>query len=128
MVAAVVSRTRLVVDAEAMAKIDTELASAIGGWGTLSADKLQSAIDYWVDRDDPAAVRRAEISARGRHVDVFNGPDGSGLASMEGALFAADAAALDQRLDDDGRDGVPRRSAHTRAAPRRRAGRSGPRW
>ncbi|OBI84377.1 HNH endonuclease signature motif containing protein [Mycobacterium sp. E740] len=99
MVAAVVTRTRLIGDPEAMAKVDTELAAHIGGWGSLSVQKLQNEIDYWVDRYDPAAVRRTELSARGRFVDVHDPKDGSGTASVEAWLFAADAAALDARLD-----------------------------
>ncbi len=64
-VAAVVARTRLVKDRDAMAKVDTEIAAHITAWGSLSVDKTQTAIDYWVDRYDPAAVRRTEDAARG---------------------------------------------------------------
>ncbi|MCV7240505.1 HNH endonuclease signature motif containing protein [Mycolicibacterium celeriflavum] len=99
MVAAVAARTRLVRDPDAMAKVDTELAAQIGGWGSLSVEKLQNAIDYWVDRYDPAAVRRSESHARGRYVDIYDPDDGSGTASIQGSLLATDADALDQRLD-----------------------------
>jgi hypothetical protein len=99
LVAAVVSRTRLVHDRAALAKVDTEIAAHIGAWGTLSVDKTQNEIDYWVDRYDPAAVRRTEYAARGRHVDVRPPDNGSGTADIEGQLLATDAEALDQRLD-----------------------------
>jgi Domain of unknown function (DUF222) len=99
MVAAIVTRTRLVLDAEAIATIDTELGAVIGAWTTLSTDKLHTAIDYWVDRYDPAALRRTELSARGRHVDIHHPHDGTGRSSLDGTLFACDAAAVDQRLD-----------------------------
>jgi hypothetical protein len=99
LVAAVVARTRLIHDRDALAKVDTEIAAHVTSWGSLSVEKTQTEIDYWVDRYDPAAVRRTEYSARGRHVDVHKPEDGSGTASIEALLLATDAEALDQRLD-----------------------------
>ena len=111
LVAAVIARTRLIVDDQARAKVDRALAARISGWGPLSAAKTETEIDYWVDRYDPAALRRAEDHARGRYVDVHAGTDGSGTASIEALLFATDADALDRRLDAMARavcDGDPR--------------------
>ena len=99
LVNAIVYRTALITDADARAKVDTELAAAVGGWGSLSMAKVEAAIDFWVDRYDPHALRRVELSSRGRHVDVVAGKDGSGLSWIDGKLFSPDAAALDQRLD-----------------------------
>ncbi|HEX9832464.1 MAG TPA: DUF222 domain-containing protein, partial [Mycobacterium sp.] len=99
MAAAVVSRTRLVHDRDALAKVDTEIAAHILEWGSLSVDKTRTAIDYWVDRFDPAAVRRTEDAVRGRHVDIHTPDHGSGTADIEGHLLATDAEALDQRLE-----------------------------
>jgi Domain of unknown function (DUF222) len=99
LVNAIVSRTRLIKDPEAMAKVDTELAAVVGGWGALSVAKTEAAIDYWVDRYDPRGLVRTELSARGRHVDVKPTDSGSGLSWIEGTLFNHDAAALDKRLD-----------------------------
>ncbi|WP_006242967.1 HNH endonuclease signature motif containing protein [Mycolicibacterium tusciae] len=99
MVAAVVSRTRLIKDSDALAKVDTELAAHVAGWGSLSADKTRTEIDYWVDRYDPAAVRRSEDRVRGCHVDIRKPDDGSGTADIEAQLLATDAEALDQRLE-----------------------------
>ncbi|HEY6648550.1 MAG TPA: DUF222 domain-containing protein, partial [Mycobacterium sp.] len=99
LVNAIVSRTRLIKDPEALAKVDTELAAQVAGWGSLSAAKTEAAIDYWVDRYDPRALVRTELSARGRHVDVKPTESGSGLSWIEGMLFNHDAAALDRRLD-----------------------------
>ena len=110
-VAAVIARTRLIADDQARAKVDSALAARIGGWGPLSAAKTETEIDYWVDRYDPAALRRSENQARGRYVDVHAATDGSGTASIEGLLFGPDADALDQRLDAMARtvcDGDPR--------------------
>ena len=52
----------------------------------------------WVDRFDPAALRRAEVGSRDRHLDVVANGDGRGLAYVEGTLYAQDAAALEQRV------------------------------
>jgi hypothetical protein len=98
MVNAIVARTRLIQDREALAKVDAELAAHVTGWGSLSVAKSQTAIDYWVNRYDPAALRRSETKSRDRHVDVVPAEDGSGLASIEGTLFAHDGAVLDQRV------------------------------
>ncbi|HEX9834470.1 MAG TPA: DUF222 domain-containing protein [Mycobacterium sp.] len=99
MVAAVVSRTRLIHDRDALAKVDTDIAAHMVGWGSLSVDKTRNAIDYWVHRFDPAAVRRTQDAARGRHVDIHTPDHGSGTADIEGHLLATDAEALDQRLE-----------------------------
>jgi hypothetical protein len=99
LVNAIVYRTALITDADARAKVDTELAAAVGGWGSLSMAKVEAAIDFWVDRYDPHALGRVELSSRGRHVDVVADKDGSGLSWIDGKLFSPDAAALDQRLD-----------------------------
>jgi hypothetical protein len=99
LVNAIVYRTALIGDPEARANVDTELAAAARAWGSLSIAKVEAAIDYWVDRYDPDAVRRVELSARGRHVDIVDEKNGSGVSYVEGKLFNHDAAALDQRLD-----------------------------
>ncbi|MFI5506627.1 DUF222 domain-containing protein [Mycobacterium sp. NPDC051804] len=99
LVSAIVNRTRLVTDPEAMAKVDTEIAAQVQQWGVLSADKTETQIDYWVNRYDPAAVRRAEYSARNCHVDVRDPEDGSGSVWVEGRLIITDGEALDRRLD-----------------------------
>jgi hypothetical protein len=99
LVNAIVFRTALIRDPVARAKVDTELASAVVEWGSLSTTKVEAAIDYWVDRYDPAAVRRIELSARGRHVDIVEDTAGGGRAFVEAQLLSHDGAALDNRLD-----------------------------
>ncbi|MGO4446338.1 DUF222 domain-containing protein [Mycobacterium sp. 2YAF39] len=99
LVSAVSARTRLIHDRDAVAKVDTEIAAHLTGWGSLSVAKTEQAIDYWVDRYDPAAVRRTEDRSRGRHVDIHTPDDGSGSADITGQVLATDAEALDQRLD-----------------------------
>ncbi|MEV3901923.1 DUF222 domain-containing protein [Mycobacterium sp. NPDC050551] len=117
LVNAIVFRTALIKQEEAMAKVDAELAAHISGWGSLSAAKLESAIDYWVDRYDPYALRRIEIHARNRQADIHI-PDGSGVGSLWARMYAHDAVAMDKRLDAmaravcdaDGRDLDQRRA------------------
>ena len=99
LVNSIACRTALITDPDALAKVDTELAAAVVGWGSLSMAKTEQAIDYWVDRYDPNALRRTELGARGRHVEVVADRKGSGLSWIDGTLFSHDAAALDQRLD-----------------------------
>jgi hypothetical protein len=95
----IVYRTALITDPDARAKVDTALAAAVAGWGSMSVARIEAAIDYWVDRYDPYALVRTELRARSRHVDVAGDDDGSGMAWIEGRLFGHDAAALDKRLD-----------------------------
>jgi hypothetical protein len=98
LVSAIVARTRLVTDLEARAQLDAAIAADVAGWGGLSVAKAEAAIDWWVDRFDPGALRRTEHSARGRHLDVIPAEDGSGLSYLEGKLFVHDGEALNQRL------------------------------
>ncbi len=99
LVAAIVTRTRLIQDPAAMALVDKALAAEAVGWGSLSVAKAETAIDYWVDRYDPYALRRSELTSRGRHLDVVPADDGTGMAWIEGKLYTHDAAALDHRVD-----------------------------
>src|SRR6202040_2580743 len=94
LVCAIVARTRLVQDPQARVQVDAALAAEVAGWGALSVAKAEAAIDWWVDRFDPGALRRTELSSRGRHLDGVPNDDGSGLSYIEGKLYAHDAAAL----------------------------------
>ena len=96
-VSAITWRTALITDPETIQAVDAALASAVLGWEPMSQAKMVTAIDYWVHRFDPHALRRCQRSARSRSLDVHGG-DGSGLASVRGSLFAHDAEALDSRL------------------------------
>jgi hypothetical protein len=97
-VSTIVYRTALITDPNARAKVDVEVAAVVSGWGALSTAKVEQAIDYWVDRYDPLAVRRLESRSRGRHAEVSE-PDGSGVSTVEAVLFDHDAATLDKRLE-----------------------------
>lgn len=98
-VAAIVFRTYLIQDGDALAGVDSAIAAHVQGWTALSLNKLHSAIDYWVDRFDPAAVRRAENSSRSRYIEVKDSEDGSGVAHIEATVFAHHGEFIDQRLD-----------------------------
>ena len=98
LVSTIVYRTALIADLSARAKVDIELAAEVTGWGVLSEPKVEAAIDYWVDRYDPLALRRTEHRTRDRHVD-WSWSDGAGCSTIEAVLLDHDAAAVDKRLD-----------------------------
>jgi hypothetical protein len=91
------NRTYLVTDARALAELDKVIAERITTWGPLSEYKLAQAIDVWVDKIDPGALRRTRNDARTRDFTVADG-NGTGTAAVYGRLFATDAALLKQRL------------------------------
>ncbi len=97
-VAAIAWRTDLVQDAEALALIDAAVADRAGGWDAMSQFKLEQAIDTWVDRHDPGALRRTAASARSRDVTIGGQNPETGTASLWGRLLATDAAVLERRL------------------------------
>ena len=45
-----------------------ELSERAAAWGVLSADKLDKAIEVWIDKYDPDAVRRLAREAAGAFV------------------------------------------------------------
>lgn len=96
---AITWRTALVVDAEALALIDTALAEHAGTWNALSQYKIEQAVDTLVDRHDPGAVRRTQTSARRREITIGASNPEAGTAAVYGRLFASDAALLERRLD-----------------------------
>jgi hypothetical protein len=91
----IVARTLLAVDPEVMAAIDSEIAATVCGWGPMSANKMQRAVDAIVIRHDPEAQRRTDAVARGRHVDIAHD---RGTSYVSGQLHQTDATVLDRRL------------------------------
>ena len=61
LVAVIAWRTYPVRDEKALHLIDTALAERVIAWGPLSSQKLEDAIDLWIDRYDPGALRRNRI-------------------------------------------------------------------
>jgi hypothetical protein len=109
--AAIADRTDLIRDRATLALVDRAIADDAVTWGPLSTMKLQRAIDFWVDRYDPGAVRRIQSRVRDRDmvVDVRKARDG--VVEVRGTLLLTDAVVVDQRLaamvrgvcDDDAR-------------------------
>ncbi len=99
-VAAIAWRTNLVIDDDAMTVIDAVLADHSGSFGALSQYKLEQAIDAWIDRYDPGALRRNRASAQSRNVTIGSRNHESGTAALWGRLYGTDAALLDRRLDE----------------------------
>jgi hypothetical protein len=98
LVRAIVHRSTNVTDPDTLHALDAALAQALHTWEPMSVDTTDKAIDAFIARFDPHAVRRTQTRARGRSLDVVV-EDGSGLASLFGTLFATDAKALDARAD-----------------------------
>jgi len=96
--AAAVFRTGLITDPEVLAMVDLELSRRAGAWNTLSRTRLRAVIDRWVVEFDPAALRAARTVEQERHIDFGESRDG--MVEFWGTLRAADAAVLDQRLNE----------------------------
>lgn len=118
-------RTYLVRDPEALSLLDAALAKHATAWGPLSAPKLEKAIDSWIDRYDPAALRRTRISARSRDLCIGDPDEDAGTAALWGRLFATDAAMLDKRLTQLAHGVCDDDPPNHRPAARRCAGRAG---
>jgi hypothetical protein len=99
LVRAIVWRTGLIMDPEAMDHVDTALAAQVTQWGPMSVKKTEQAIDALVDEHDPGALRRTRIASRGRAVVIGSPNDEVGIADLWGRLYATDAATLDRRLN-----------------------------
>ncbi|RUP01870.1 MAG: HNH endonuclease [Mycobacterium sp.] len=117
-VTTIIWHTELITDPAIQRVIDAALANDALRYGPMSQPKTARAIDALIERYDPAAVRRARISARSREVVITSADDGSGTAQLWGTLLGTDAAVLDRRLSDMARqvcDGDPRTVAQRRA-------------
>src|SRR3954471_23624056 len=97
-VSAITWRTQLVEDPDALALIDAALAEGANKWGPLSEQRLDQAIDAWIFRYDPAAVRRSESSTRSRDFSIGDLDDPAETTSVWGRLLATDAAVLKRRV------------------------------
>ncbi len=100
--AAVVSRivwhTGFVRNAGVWAALDAELSERAAAWGVLSADKLEKAIEVWIDKYDPDAVRQLRSRVRGRSFTIGKRDDHTGTTAVYGSLSVADAAVLSERF------------------------------
>jgi hypothetical protein len=98
LVQTVITRTENVEDA-VIGDLDRSLAQKVSRWMRLSGPKLRDRIDVFVAEFDPAGVRVPPVVEEQRYCDVDAHPTTAGMALVGGVLDAADAAALDQRLD-----------------------------
>lgn len=94
---AIVYRTGLLTDPEAVETVDSLIAARAARWPSLSAGRVAREIDRLVHRVDRDAVRRRRERARDRDVTIFDAADG--CADISGRLLATDAHVLDKRLD-----------------------------
>ena len=99
LVRAVVERSRLVVDPEALKALDAALAQVLAGWAPMSVDRTEQTIDGFIAEIDPHAVRRVQSAARSRGIEVRY-RDGSGMAEVYGTLYAVHAKAFEARLTE----------------------------
>ncbi|MCV7102698.1 HNH endonuclease signature motif containing protein [Mycobacterium palustre] len=97
LVAALVTRTENIDDAEVIARIDAAVARHAPKWMRLSGPKTAERIDMWVARYDPTGVRVPGPRNQDRYVEVAC--TDPGLAGVWAQLHATDGVALDHKLD-----------------------------
>jgi len=97
-VSAVVFRSELMTDTDALTRLDGWVARTAGRWSRWSYRKIVEAVDYFIQQLEPAAIRVARNLDEGRHVGVS--PLYSGMAEIWGEVRAPDAMAFDRRLDE----------------------------
>ncbi|KAA0098372.1 HNH endonuclease [Mycolicibacterium sp. P1-5] len=115
--AAITDRTDLIRDRATVFLVDKAIAKDALTWGALSKLKLQRAIDFWVNRYDPGALRRVQSRSRDRDV-IVTVDAAAGTAEIAGWLSATDGEIVKRRLtriaysvcDDDPRTMAQRRS------------------
>ncbi|OKH68356.1 hypothetical protein EB72_01215 [Mycobacterium sp. SWH-M1] len=98
MVKTIVSRTALVLDLATLRLLDGHFVDAVAGGGGLSQNKLEAAIDVWIESYDPDAVRRVRTRSRDRSFTIGDRSDADGVTSVYEQLAASDAALLASRL------------------------------
>ncbi|MGK2870017.1 MAG: DUF222 domain-containing protein [Mycobacterium sp.] len=116
---AITWRTHLVEDPDAIALIDAAIGGEATHYGTRSEKSLIDAVDFWVEKFDPAAVVRSRRAAKDLYVEFDDKDDPNGVSSFWGRLRVTDRKVLEQRLNDLA-DTVcandPRRRGELRAA------------
>lgn len=112
----IVFRTDLIIDDEALAAVDAQLAVKAPRWPSMTSWKLATEVDRVVARIDRDAVRRAREYAADRFFKVT--PMEMGTALINGTVFGTTGQALDRRLDELARtvcDNDPRTIEQRRA-------------
>jgi hypothetical protein len=97
-IAAVIYRTDLITDTDALAQIDAEVAAKAPAWNKLSRERVAELVDWMVIERDPDAVRVAKQRDVDRRIEVR--PGSNGQAEIWGQVRAADGAVFDTALDE----------------------------
>jgi Domain of unknown function (DUF222) len=97
-VSAVVFRSELMTDIDALVRLDLWLARTAHRWGRWSHNKIVEVVDYFIQQLEPAALRVARQTDEDRHIGVA--PLHSGMAEIWGDVRAPDALAFDRCLDE----------------------------
>lgn len=90
--------TEHVQDPATLALIDVAMAGSAREWGPLSKADTIAQIDSWIEKVDPAAVRRSRDAVRGRDVEFGKPGDPAGVTSVWALLLATDAELLKRTL------------------------------
>jgi len=96
-IAAVIYRTGLITDTDAVATIDAAVAAKAPSWNTLSRERVTELVDWMVLAADPDAVRVATQRDVDRHIEVR--PGNNGTAEIWGEVRGPDGAVFDAALD-----------------------------
>lgn len=97
MLAAIVSRTELIVDRDVLERVDDRLAERAPKWARLSEPKIEARINAVIAAQDPEAVRIREQLRRDR--EVGGCANGDGTAEIWGRIDVAALAAMNAVLD-----------------------------
>lgn len=97
-ISAVVFRTELMSDENALLRLDRWLARNAPRWSRWSHLKIVEVVDFWIQQLEPPAVRVARDTDESRHIGVA--PLHSGMAEIWGDVRAPDALAFDRCLDE----------------------------
>ena len=103
-IATITWRTQNITDPDALTLIDTALAGAATTYSALSATKAEQAIDCWIHKFDPAAVRKTRTAARERDIHFGAADDPAGTVTLWGRLLTTDAELIKKLLNTMARD------------------------
>ncbi|WP_193046185.1 HNH endonuclease signature motif containing protein [Mycolicibacterium baixiangningiae] len=107
LIRAIVYRTYLITDPDAMAAVDAALAEQVTCWGPKSQAKTEEAIDALVEIHDPAALRRREPATHTRDLQFGTITDAAGMMTVYARMYSPDGVALEQHVEDLARTVCP---------------------